>query len=101
MVGGDVFGAEAFGEGEGYLFDKPSGVDEDQRGAMILRVGGELVEDLLPHAVVGDGVQLVAWDFDGDVELAALAYLNDGGGLAVLVDSAEEAGYEFDWILRG
>ena len=55
MVGGDVLGAEALAEFEGDLFDEAAGVDEDERGAVILGVGGELVEDLLPHAVGGDG----------------------------------------------
>ena len=40
-------------------------------------------------------------DFDGDVEFAALAYLDDGCGFAVWVDAGEEAGYELDGILRG
>ncbi len=55
VVGGDVLCAEALGEGEGDLLDQAAGVDEDERGAMVLSMGGELVEDLLPHAVVGDG----------------------------------------------
>ena len=83
VVCGDVFGADAVGEFEGDFFDEAAGVDEDERGAVILRVGGEFVEDLFPHAGVGDGAEFVAGDFDGDVELAALAYLDDGGGLAV------------------
>ncbi len=73
-------------EFEGDLFDEAAGVDEDQRGAVVLGVGGELVEDLVPHAVGGDGAEFVAGDFDGEVELAALADLDDGGGLAVGMD---------------
>ena len=82
VVRGDVFVADAFGEFEGDFFDKAAGVDEDEGGAVILRVGGEFVEDLFPHAGVGDGAEFVAGDFDGDVEFAALADLDDGGGLA-------------------
>ena len=93
VVGGYVFGADAVGELEGDLFDEAAGVDEDQGGAVVLRVGGELVEDLFPHAVGGDGAEFVAGDFDGEVELAALAYLDDGGGLAVFgMDAGEEVG---------
>ena len=100
-MGGDVFGADAVGEFEGDLFDEAAGVDEDEGGAVVLRVGGELVEDLFPHAGVGDGAELVAGDFDGDVELAALAYLDDGGGFAVWMDAGEEVGDEFDGVLGG
>ena len=42
-----------------------------------------------------------AGNFDGDVELAALAYLDDGGGLAVWMDAGEEVGDEFDGVLGG
>ncbi len=82
VVRGDVLRAEALGEGEGYLLDEAACVDEDQRGAMVLRVCGELVEDLVPHVVGGDGAELVAGDFDGEIELAALADLDDGRRLA-------------------
>ncbi len=92
-MGGYVLDAETLRESEGYLFDEAAGVDEDEGGAMIFGVGGQLVEDLFPHGVGGDGTKFVAGDFDGEVELAALAYLNDGGGFAVGVDAGEEAGH--------
>jgi hypothetical protein len=101
VVGGDVFGTDAGGELEGDLLYKAAGVDEDEGGAVVLGVGGELVEDLRPHAGGGDGAELVARDLDGDVELAALADLDDGGGLARFVGAGEEAGDEIDGILRG
>ena len=50
---------------------------------------------------VGYGAEFVAWDFDGEVELAALAYLDDGGRFAVGMDAGEEAGDEFDGVLGG
>src|ERR1700722_12229771 len=89
VVGGYVLGADAAGEFEGDLFDEAAGVDEDESGAVILCVGGEFVEDFVPYTGVGHGVEFVAGDFDGDVELAALAYLDDGGGLAVGMDAGE------------
>src|SRR5580693_8975131 len=98
MMCGDVLRTKAFGEGEGYFLDEAACVDEDQRGTMILRVCGELVEDLGPHVGGEDGAELVAGDFDSEVELAALADLNDGrrlAGIWILVDSCEEAGHEF------
>jgi len=101
VMGGDVFYADAFGEGEGDFFDEAAGVDEDEGGAVVLGVGGELVEDLFPHTVGGDGAKFVGGDFDGDVEFASLAYLDDGGGLARRVDAGEKAGYELDGVLGG
>ncbi len=83
VVGGDVLGAEALGELEGDLFDEAAGVDEDEGGAVVLGVGGEFVEDLLPHGGGGEGAELVGGDLDGEIEVAALAYLDDGGGGAV------------------
>ena len=38
---------------------------------------------------------------EGDVEFAALAYLDDGCGFAIGMDSGEEAGDHLDGILRG
>ena len=49
---------------------------------MVLGVGGELVEDLGPHGGGSDGAELVGRDFDAEVEVAALAHLDDVGGLA-------------------
>ena len=54
VVRGNVLGAEAAGEFEGDFFDEAAGVDEDESGAVILCVGGELVEYFGPHAGVGD-----------------------------------------------
>jgi hypothetical protein len=65
-----------------------------------LGVSGELVEDFFPHRRRRDRAEFVAGDFDGEVKLAALAYLNDGCGLAGGVNSGEEAGYELDGVLR-
>ena len=45
--------------------------------------------------------EFVAGDFDGDVELAALADLDDGGGFSFWVDAGEEIGNERDGILCG
>ena len=82
MVGGDGIIAEAVAEFEADFFDKLASVDEDECGAMLLREGGEFVVDLGPHGDAGDGGELVGGDFEGEIEDAALAYLDDGGGLA-------------------
>jgi hypothetical protein len=96
-----VLGADTAGQFEGDLFDQATGIDEDQGGAVVLGVGGELIENLVPHASVGDGTQFVARDFNSYVELAALADLDDGGWFPVRMDAGEEVGYEFDGVLCG
>ena len=48
VVRGDGFRAEAGGQFEGELFDQAAGVDEDQRGAVFEREGGEPVVDRSP-----------------------------------------------------
>src|ERR1700722_16290612 len=98
---GYVLGTKARGEFEGDLFDEAASVDEDQGRAVILSVGGKLIEDLGPHIAAGDRVELVAWDLDGKVELATLADLDDSRRLTVFVDASEEVGNEFNGILRG
>ena len=54
-------------------------VDEDQRGAVGGDVAGEAVVDLVPHLAGGDGAEFVARDFDGEIHLAAVADVDDGG----------------------
>src|ERR1700679_3845312 len=100
-MGSDVFSPDAVRQFEGYLFDKAACVDEDQGGAVVLRMRGELVEYLVPHAGVGDRVEFIGRHFDGDIQLAALANLDDGGGLAIRVDPGEKIGYQLNRILSG
>ena len=82
MVSGNVLGAEAFGELEGDLLDEAAGVDEDEGGAMVLGETGELVEDLLPHGGGGERAELFGGNLTAEIEVAARAYLDDGGGEA-------------------
>ena len=94
MVGGDAVRAklrrEPLGQGEGELLHQAAGVDEDERGAVRQRVGGETVEDLLPHGVGGHGAEFVGRNFDGEVEGAALADLDNRGGPGIA--SGQELG---------
>ena len=99
MMGGDVLGTEAVAEFEGDFFHEAAGVDEDEGGAVILGVVGEFVEDLGPHGVGGDGAEFVAGNLNGEVELATLADLDDGGGRMGGVGAGEEFGYKLDGVL--
>ncbi len=101
VVGGDVFCSETLGELEGDLFDEAAGVDEDEGGAVVLGVSGELVEDLLPHGGGGEGAEFLGGNLDGEIEVAALAYLDDGGRGAGGVRAGEEVGDERDGVLGG
>ena len=101
VMSGDVLGAETVAELEGDLFDEAAGVDKDKSGTVVLCVVGELVEDFGPHGVGGDGAEFVAGDLDGEVKLAALAYLNNGGGRTGGVGSGEEFGDELNGVLGG
>jgi len=73
---------EAVGELEADLLYELAGVDEDERAAVLLGQRGQLVVDFGPHRDGGDGGEFGGWDFDGEIEGAALAYLDDGGGWA-------------------
>ncbi len=68
---------------------------------MLLRDGGELVEDLGPHGGRGDGAEFVGRHLDGKIERAALADLHDLRARTRGVRAGEEVGDEFDGILRG
>src|SRR5206468_1812220 len=83
VVRGNVLCAESLGKGEGNALNEATRVDEDERGAVRLRVRGELVEDLLPHLCGEDGAELIAGHLDREVKLAALANLHDRCRLAL------------------
>ncbi len=97
---GDSVGAEALGEFEADLLHEATRVDEDERGTMLLGECGELVVDLGPHGRGCDGAEFGGGDFDGEIEGAALADLDDGCGLAMGCASDEEVGDELDGVLR-
>ncbi len=96
---GDVFLAEALGELEGESLGHAARIDEDESGAVLISELGDAVVDAVPDGVGGDGSEFDGWDFDGEVEGAVPAALNDFDvGVA---RAAEEAGDEFNGILRG
>ena len=77
-MGGDLVFAEALAKMHGDAFSQCARVDEHQRGAVLQCEFGEAVVDLAPHFVGGDGTQFGARDFDGEIELAAMADVDDG-----------------------
>ena len=56
---------------------QPPGVDEDQRGPVLLHVAGDQVDDLGHLLGRRDRAQLVVGQLQGQVELAAVAGVHD------------------------
>jgi hypothetical protein len=99
VVAGDVFFTEALAEGEGEAFGHFARIDEDQGGAMFQGELGEAVVDAFPDGHGGDRAQLVGGDFDAEVELAALACLDDAD--IITARAAQELRNQLDGVLGG
>ena len=78
VMGGDVLRADAFADDVGEALDHAAGVDEDEGGSVFEREFGEAIVDGIPDGVRGDGAEFVRGEFDGEVEGAACADLDDG-----------------------
>ena len=78
VMGGDLVFADALAKMMATRSASRARVDEHQRGAMLQREFGKAVVDLAPHFVGGDGTEFGARDFDGEIELAAMADVDDG-----------------------
>ncbi len=77
-MGGNLILADALAEMHGDAFSQRARVDEDQRGAMLQCQFGKAIIDFAPHLVGGDGAEFGARDFDREIELAAVADVDDG-----------------------
>ena len=69
---------------------QPPGVDEDQRGAMLLDQFHQAVVNLVPHLVGGDRAQLAGRDFHREIELALVSDIHDRPEQAVRCRSESE-----------
>ena len=79
VVGHDLVGAEALLEGAGGALDQAAGVDEDQGRPVLADQLGDAVVDPA-HLLVGrDRPELVVGDLDREVEVAAVAAVDDMG----------------------
>ncbi len=79
-MGRDQVVANALAQVHGEALGETAGVDEDQRRAVLHGQFGEAVVDLAPHFIAGDGAEFRRRDLDGEIELAAMADVDDGGG---------------------
>ena len=78
VVRGDDVVAEAFGEEVGEAFGEPSGVDEDERRAVLLDEVRDAVEDVGHLLRGGDGFELAVGKLEREVEVALMAGVDDG-----------------------
>ena len=69
-----------------------AGVDEDQRGAVLEDVDGDLVEDVGELEAAGHRFELAPRQLDGHVEIPPVAAVDDGGGGTGRVGSRQETG---------
>ena len=77
MRGHQLF-ADALAQMQRHALRQPPRVDEHQRRAMLQRQLRDAVVDLAPHLVAGDGAKLGRRDLHRQVELAAMANVDDG-----------------------
>src|SRR5258707_6544500 len=77
VMRGDLAVAEPLAELVRDPLGHPPGVDEDDRGLVLLHVAGDQVEDLGHLLGGGYGPEFVAWQLHAQVELAAVARGHD------------------------
>ena len=80
MVCGDGFVAQPFAQLKRHPLGQTAGVDEDQRGRVLGDEGGDLVEHVCGLGGGGDRFQLGGGKFEGEVQVAAVATVDDGAG---------------------
>src|SRR4029077_6578452 len=90
---------QAFGEIVSDALGQAASVDEDERGGMLVGELRQAIVDFAPHFVGGDGAELAGRYFDGEIHLAAMADLHDGG--IVSFGAGQEMCDGLDWPLRG
>src|SRR6266404_1128003 len=83
----------------GDTLSQAAGVDEDERGGMLISELRETIVDFAPHFVGGDGAEFAGRNFDSEVHLASMADLHDDG--IVAVRASQEVSEGLDRLLRG
>ena len=91
VVGGDRVGAQPLAQVQRHALDQPPRVDEHQRRPVLARQRGDAVVELAPLLVGAHRAQLVVGDLDRQVEIAALADVDDLGQRAVRPTSRRAA----------
>ena len=96
---GDVFFAQSFAQMVGDALRQPAGVDEHQRGAMLLDQFHQAVVNLVPHFVGGDRPQRRAGHFHCEIELPLVSDIHDHRRRPAV--AGQEVGDFFDGLLGG
>jgi hypothetical protein len=96
VVARDGVLAEDARQARGDAFGHLARVDEDEGRAVVADEVGHPVVDLLPLLVGADGLERGGGDFDGEVEVAPVADVDEG---AVAVASDEEQGISSERLL--
>ncbi len=100
-AGTGLVGGQALGQLMGHPLGHLARVDEHERGAVVPGVLGDAVEDVGHLAAAHDGLELGGGQFDGHLEVAGVAAVDDHGGRPVVVHAREEAGHQVEGPLRG
>ena len=94
VVAGDMLLTDSFSEAMGDALGERAGVDEDQRGAVLLDQLAEAVVDAVPEVVGGDGGERHVGCFDPELEFALVAEVEDLAAerASCVVQAGEEGG---------
>ena len=101
VVGGDLALAKPFAQMPGRPLGHPSRVHEDQRGLVRGDQLGQAVVILVPDLVRHDRAERRAGNLHGQVELAAMALVDDRTVAPARIGPQQEPGDFFDRALRG
>ncbi len=91
VVRGDDVVTEALRQEMREAFGEPSGVDEDERGAVLLDELGDAVEDVGHLLGGGDGFELAVGQLERQVEVALVARVDDGRQRTITDEQARDS----------
>src|SRR5581483_3394120 len=77
MMGGNGIFSQALDQVVGHALGQPPRVDEDERRTVCAYQFGDAVINFVPHLVGGNGAKGNSWHFNGNVEGALVADVDD------------------------
>ncbi len=92
---------QALGQLVGHPLGHLAGIDEDERGAVVLGVCGDLVQDVAELSPTGHRFELGVGELDRHIEIAGVAAVDDHRRRPVVVHAREQAGHHVERALRG
>src|SRR5258708_6783330 len=79
MMRTDRIFTQPFGKIERNAFGEPARIHKHQRGPMLLHQRSDAVVDLVPKFVAGDRAKFLSGNFNGQIESALVANVDDYG----------------------